>query len=36
MKDVLSYATTASGAQSVTMGGTTLMPVSPADKLDTL
>jgi hypothetical protein len=35
-KDVLSCATAASGAQSVTMGGTILMPVLPADKLDTL
>ena len=36
MKDVLSCVTTTSGAQSVTMDGTTVMPVWPADKLDTL
>ena len=35
-KDVLSCATTTCGAQSVTMDGTTLMPVWLVDKLDTL
>ena len=33
MKDELNCAMVISGAQSVTMDGTTLMPVWPADKL---
>ena len=33
MKDVLNCVTIISGAQSAMMGGTTMMPVWPADKL---